>query len=221
MFLLVDKPKGMTSHDVVSRVREISGERRVGHAGTLDPIATGLLIVGIGRESTKKLGVIAKGTKKTYFADIVLGEERDTDDREGVVVSKAKGVLSPTRDKITRTVLGFKGEQLQVPPKYSAIKVSGKKAYELARKGKKVNLKARKIRIYSIKLLDYRYPLVKIEAEVSAGTYVRALARDIGRKLGMGGYLSELRRTKIGEYSLRDAVSLEKLTGKNWKRFAI
>ena len=219
MFLLVDKPKGMTSHDVVDRLRTITGERRVGHAGTLDPNATGLLIVGIGRESTKKLGKISKDTRKTYMAEIVLGEERDTDDSEGKVVLKAKGVLPPGRKEVVKILREFLGEQEQIPPKYSAIKLKGKKAYELARKGMKFTLIPRKVFVHRINQIRYKYPNLEIEVEVSAGTYIRALARDIGRKLGIGAYLSELRRTKIGEYFVEDAVSLEKLTRENWKRF--
>ena len=219
MFLLVDKPKGMTSHDVVDRLRTITGERRVGHAGTLDPNATGLLIVGIGRESTKKLGKISKDTRKTYMAEIVLGEERDTDDSEGKVVLKAKGVLPPGRKEVVKILREFLGEQEQIPPKYSAIKLKGKKAYELARKGMKFTLIPRKVFVHRINLIRYKYPNLEIEVEVSAGTYIRALARDIGRKLGIWAYLSELRRTKIGEYFVEDAVSLEKLTRENWKRF--
>lgn len=219
MFLLIDKPKGMTSHDVVDRLRTITGERRVGHAGTLDPNATGLLIVGIGRESTKKLGKISKDTRKTYMAEIVLGEERDTDDSEGKVVLKAKGVLPPGRKEVVKILREFLGEQEQIPPKYSAIKLKGKKAYELARKGMKFTLIPRKVFVHRINLIRYKYPNLEIEVEVSAGTYIRALARDIGRKLGIGAYLSELRRTKIGEYFVEDAVSLEKLTRENWKRF--
>lgn len=219
MFLLVDKPKGMTSHDVVDRLRTITGERRVGHAGTLDPNATGRLILGIGRESTKKLGKISKDTRKTYMAEIVLGEERDTDDSEGKVVLKAKGVLPPGRKEVVKILREFLGEQEQIPPKYSAIKLKGKKAYELARKGMKFTLIPRKVFVHKINLIRYKYPNLEIEVEVSAGTYIRALARDIGRKLGIGAYLSELRRTKIGEYFVEDAVSLEKLTRENWKRF--
>lgn len=220
-FLLVDKPRGMTSHDVVDRIREITGERRVGHAGTLDPNATGLLIVGVGREATKKLGLIAKGTKKIYEALIVLGEERDTDDAEGKVVVKAKGVLPPVRKEVAKVLRGFLGRQTQIPPKFSAIKLSGKKAYELARAGKKFTLKPRKVSIYQIKILRYEYPILEIETEVSAGTYIRALARDAGRKLGMGAYLSDLRRTKIGEYSIEQAVHLDSFNERNWHRFAV
>lgn len=228
MFLLIDKPRGITSHDVVDAIRKITrgdlpaGRRgKVGHAGTLDPNATGLLIVGVGRPSTKKLGKIAKDTKKSYIAEIFLGEERDTDDGEGVIVSKVKGFLPPGEREIRLTLTTFLGKQKQVPPAYSALKIKGKKAYELARKGKKVKLKPRKIAIYSIKLIAYKYPVLKVETTVSSGTYIRALARDIGKKLGCGAYLKNLERTQIGEFNVKKAVKLERLNKRNWKDFVI
>ncbi|MCK4588625.1 tRNA pseudouridine(55) synthase TruB [Candidatus Woesebacteria bacterium] len=221
MFLLIDKPKGITSHDVIDKVRKVTGEKKVGHAGTLDPNATGLLIVGVERKATKKLGEIAKNTKKTYEAEIFLGEERDTDDAEGVVISKAKGFLPPGENEIEKILISFEGEQTQIPPIYSALKIKGKKAYELARKGKKVNLKPRKVVIYSIKLVSYKFPILEIETTVSSGTYIRALARDIGKKLSCGAYLRNLRRTKIGKFDIKDAVKLENLDRGNWKNFVI
>lgn len=252
MFLFIDKPKGLTSHDVVDKVRKMVSPRspsslrssrlrriKVGHAGTLDPNATGLLIVGVGRESTKKLSEIAKD-KKTYRAEIYLGEERDTDDAKGETVEVPQQVRSshgaksvrddkvglnslPTLSKsqVEEVLRSFVGEQEQIPPAYSAIKIKGKKAYEIARKGGIPELSPRKITIHSIKLLEYEFPILKIETEVSSGTYIRALARDIGRKLGAGAYLKNLRRTKIGGYSLKESVSLEYLNKDNWKKFAI
>ena len=210
MFLLIDKPRGMTSHDVVDRVRKITGEKRVGHAGTLDPNATGLLIIGVGRESTKRLWTISAG-KKSYVAEICLGEVRDTDDVEGKVISKSKS-KRVSLEKIENTLRKFIGEQEQVPPLYSAIKISGRKAYEMARKGKEIKLKPRKVVVYSTKVLDYRYPILKIAAEVSSGTYIRSLARDIGDKLGTGAYLKELRRTRIGKFDIKESVGLEELS---------
>lgn len=221
MLLLIDKPKGITSHDVVDRVRKITGKRKVGHGGTLDPNASGLLIVGVGRESTKKLGSIAKDTKKTYLADVFLGEERDTDDSEGAVIAKVKGVLPPGSREIERLLIQFIGEQKQVPPSFSSVRVSGERAYKLARKGKSVKLKPRRVRIFSIKLLRYRYPILSILVRVSSGTYIRALARDIGKKLGVGAYLRELKRVQIGKYRIEEAVGLEKMNEKNWNRFVI
>lgn len=221
MFLLIDKPKEITSHDVIDKVRKVTGETKVGHAGTLDPKATGLLIIGIGRESTKKLGKLTKDTRKTYTAEIYLGEERNTDDSEGMVISKAKGVLAPGEKEIRLILLSFLGEQKQAPPIFSAIKVGGKKSYNLARKGKKVNLGTRDISIHSIKLLAYKYPLLKIVTTVSSGTYVRALARDVGKKIGCGAYLRNLRREAIGEYLVEKSHKLVNLNNKNWKKFAI
>lgn len=239
MFLLVFKPKGITSQDVVDRVREITGERKVGHAGTLDPNATGLLIVGIGRKSTKKLGSLAIDTSKEYIADIVLGEERDTHDSEGVVIARSRdqvrvshdaksvrddkdGMVSlPTLSNVKRVLKMFTGEIEQVPPKYSAIKIKGKKAYELARKGKKVKLKPRKITIHSIEVMEYMYPDLKIKTVVSSGTYIRALVRDIGRELKTYAYLDELERTKIGKHKIEKAIKLDKLSTDNWKKYNI
>jgi len=204
--ILVNKPKGMTSHDVVDVVRKITGERRVGHAGTLDPNATGLLIVGVGREATKKLGDLTKNTKKTYEAEIILGANSTTDDSEGEITKQDDKRLS--YEEIKKTLESFVGEQMQTPPAYSAIKLKGRKAYELARQGKTFELAPRKVIVYTLKLLDYNYPVLKIKCEVSSGTYIRALARDIGTELGTGAYLKELRRTKIGKYHIKDAVEI-------------
>jgi len=228
MFLLIDKPKGITSHDVIDKVRKITGEKLVGHAGTLDPSATGLLIVGVGRESTKKLGELSVNTKKKYIAEIYLGEERETDDSEGRILRQAqddkadlKILPALSNSKVEKVIHSFVGEQMQVPPIYSAIKIKGKKAYELARKGEEVKLKPRKITIHSIKLLSYKFPEVVIETDVSKGTYIRALARDIGVKLGCGAYLKNLRRTQIGNYDITQAISLNKLNKDNWKDYVI
>jgi len=218
MFLLIDKPKGMTSHDVVDGIRKVTGEKRIGHAGTLDPNATGLLILGIGKDFTKKLGKISKKTKKVYIAENVLRETRTTDEKEGEIIQKKK-VKRINKNKTLETLKSFKGKQEQIPPSYSAIKIKGKKAYELARKGIDPKLSPRKVIIYSIKLLKYNYPVLEIETEVSAGTYIRALARDIGEKLGCGAYLGNLRRIGIGKYNIKKAVKLGKLTSGNWKKY--
>jgi len=221
MFLLINKPKGITSHDVIYFVRKVTAEKKVGHAGTLDPNATGLLIVGVGRSSTKKLGWIAKDTKKTYEAEIFLGEERDTDDSEGKIISEKNDFPAPDTTLLKETLASFKGKQKQIPPAYSALKIKGKKAYELARKGEKVILKERDIIIHSIELHQYKYPVLKIRTTVSSGTYIRALARDIGKQLGCGAYLRNLKRTKIGDFNLTDAKDMDELTSDNWKNFAI
>ena len=205
--VLVNKSKGMTSHDVVDAVRRVTGVKKVGHAGTLDPNATGLLIVGVGRKATRKLGEISKNTKKTYKAEIMLGAVSDTDDAEGRILSK-KEIMKLPYEEIKKTLEKFVGEQMQIPPDYSAIKLRGKKAYELARKGEKVKLEPRKVTVFSIKLLEYKYPILKFECEVSSGTYIRSLARDIGGKLGAGAYLRNLKRTRVGKYRLEDAIEL-------------
>jgi tRNA pseudouridine55 synthase len=232
MFLLIDKPKGITSHDVIDEVRKISGEKRVGHAGTLDPIATGLLMVGVGRESTKKLGKLTTDTNKTYVADISLGEERDTDDVSGKIRNSKheinQSMQLPNRNKslitdikLQSTLNSFVGKQKQIPPKYSAIKIKGKKAYELARKGIDIKLETRDVVIHSIKLMTFEYPKLRIETSVSSGTYIRSLARDIGRKLGTGAYIDNLRRTRIGSYDVRDSIELGKLNKDNWSMYAL
>ena len=221
MFLLIDKPCGITSHDVVDRVRKITGERRVGHAGTLDPFASGLLILGVGRNSTSKLSYFL-GLDKKYEAEITLGEERTTDDITGE--TRQDGLRSdrvPSKEEVLKVVKSFKGEIVQVPPFFSAIKIKGKKSYEMARKGNFLRLKPRKITVYSIKVVDYSYPKIKIICKVSSGTYIRALARDIGRKLETGAFLSSLRRLLIGDLKVENSVSLEKLNSDNWQNFAL
>ncbi len=210
MLLLIDKPKGITSHDVVGRVRRIFNERRVGHAGTLDPNATGLLIVAVGRETTKTLGLITTNTTKTYIGEIKLGTKTDTDDSEGKVIEE-KDVRSMSEKEVLTILDTFLGKQSQIPPIYSAIKKNGKKAYEQARRGIQIEMEPRDITVYSLKLLSFDSPILTVECEVSAGTYIRALARDIGEKLGTGAHLSNLRRTKIGDYSIENAVKLEEL----------
>lgn len=210
MLLLIDKPKGITSHDVVDRVRRVFGERRVGHAGTLDPNATGLLIVAVGREDTKKLGNLTTGTSKTYIGEVTLGTITDTDDSEGKVIEE-KDVRSISETEIQKILDSFLGTQDQIPPIYSAIKKNGKKAYESARAGIQIEMEPRKVTIFSLKLISFDSTILVVECEVSAGTYIRSLARDIGVKLGTGAHLSNLRRTKIGEYDVKNAVILDDL----------
>lgn len=224
VFILIDKPKGISSHDVVYRLRKITGEKRIGHAGTLDPNATGLLLVGVGRESTKKLWTKFGKVDKTYTAEITLGEERVTDDvkgetRDSEIVTKIN--LIPREPLIEEVLKTFVGKQMQIPPAFSAIKIKGKKAYQLALKSPSScpSLAPRKITIYSIKLLEYKFPTLEIETKVSSGTYVRALARDLGRKLKCGAYLNNLRRIRIGKYKIENSVNLDKLTSKNISKY--
>lgn len=214
MILLIDKPKGWTSFDVVAKVRGILHEKKVGHAGTLDPNATGLLIIGTGAD-TKKLGELTTNTNKTYEAEIFLGATSDTGDIDGIITQRdSSTTLRMTESEIKEILKGFEGEQMQIPPIFSAIKMKGKKAYELARKGTDFKLEPRSINIYEIKLISYEYPILKITCKVSSGTYIRSLAYDIGEKLGMGAYLLNLRRTHIGEYSVQKAISLQELQKK-------
>ena len=213
--LLINKPSGPTSHDIVDEVRRITGERRVGHAGTLDPFAEGLLIVLVGREETRRQAEFLN-MDKVYETTFILGEERDTDDLTGKPASpprdsRVQSSAVPKITEIKKTLKKYLGEQEQLPPIYSAKKLKGKKAYELARKGEVPELKPKKVKIYELEILDYKYPELKIRTRVSSGTYIRALARDIGRELGTGAYVSELKRTQIGSYKLENAKTLEEL----------
>jgi tRNA pseudouridine55 synthase len=214
-FFLINKPKGWTSHDVVDKMRVITGIRQIGHAGTLDPAATGLLILGIGR-ATKELAKII-GLDKEYEAEIELGQETDTYDSEGIIVQspklKVKSIDSKDVEKILKQ---FIGEQEQVPPMYSARKIKGKKLYELARQGQVVERPVKKITIYKIDWQDYQWPILKIKIKCSSGTYIRSLAHDIGQKLGCGAYLKTLTRTSIGQNQLSNAQELSSLNKDNW-----
>jgi len=205
--ILVNKPSGMTSHDVVNTARRAFGIKRIGHAGTLDPMATGLLILGIGK-ATKKLGSIT-GSSKTYTAEITLGATSTTDDKEGVLEKSEN--TQPTAEQVQNALEKFTGEIMQTPPIFSAIKINGQRAYKIARRGETIKMEPRKITIHKIELVSYKYPLLEIKTDVSSGTYIRSLARDIGQELKTGAYLSGLERTSIGEYKLQDAVELEKI----------
>lgn len=205
----------MTSHDVVARVRKIMGTRKVGHAGTLDPMATGVLVLGIER-ATKLLGHLALD-RKTYLASFFLGAATTTDDAEGERLSTAdpEAVAAVTDAAITTAISGFIGEIEQVPSAVSAVKVAGKRAYARVRSGEEVTLKPRPVTIYRFDVLAIRREADHIEIdaviECSSGTYVRALARDLGRTLGIGGHLAALRRTTVGPFTLARARTLEQL----------
>jgi len=266
--LLVDKPAGWTSHDVVAKVRNIlrqaqladslnvshldavqeSNENRasrindtvkrdsqaataamrqkpagisgsagkqgkavrkikVGHTGTLDPFATGLLILMVG-SYTKRAEEFSR-LDKTYEAEVILGKISSTGDPEGEITEKSDN--APTLEEIKEALKEFTGEIEQTPHKFSAIKVDGQRAYKLAREGKEVQLEPRKVKIYSLQLTDYDFPKLKIVTEVSSGTYIRSLAEDIGERLGVGAYLSALRRTKIGNYRVENAKPIDKV----------
>jgi tRNA pseudouridine55 synthase len=216
-FILINKPAGITSHDVIDKLRKITGIKKIGHAGTLDPFAQGLLILGIGKEFTKKLSIFQKKDKE-YIATLKLGAESDTFDRDGKIVER-KVKKIPRKKAINKVLKSFLGEIEQIPPLFSAKKIKGKKLYELARKGIKIKPKPQKVKIYELSVLRYRFPFLKIKVKCSKGTYIRSLANNIGQKLSCGAYLEDLIRTKIGEISLEEAVELSKLDYKNWRYF--
>lgn len=213
--VVVDKPPGMTSHDVVGRCRRIFGTRRVGHAGTLDPMATGVLVLGIDR-ATKILGLLT-ATSKSYAATVRLGQITATDDAEGELIGGASA-RHVTDDAIAAALRGLRGEIDQVPSAVSAVKVNGERAYRLAREGRAVELAPRRVRVDRFDVLATRRVadgLIDLDVEVdcSSGTYIRALARDLGATLGVGGHLTALRRTRVGRFSLERAQTLDALAG--------
>jgi tRNA pseudouridine55 synthase len=208
--LLVDKPEGITSHDVVARSRRALDTRKIGHAGTLDPMATGLLVLGVG--SATRLLTFIVGLGKTYEATIRLGVSTDSDDADGVETARADAdrVAAVTDAAIAAGIAALTGEISQVPSTVSAIKVGGKRAYDLARAGQEVTLKAREVTVSRFDVLATRREEGVIELDVvvdcSSGTYIRALARDLGAALGVGGHLTALRRTRIGPFDVADAA---------------
>jgi tRNA pseudouridine55 synthase len=206
--LVVDKPIGMTSHQVVQVIRQGTRIKRAGHTGTLDPRASGVLVVLIG--PAVRLSQYVSAENKRYQATIKLGEKTDTYDGEGAITGTSD--IEVTFEQFEEALKGFVGEIKQVPPPYSAVKVKGKHAYDLARKGEDVELEPRLINVYSLDILEWTPPEVVIDVHCSSGTYVRSLAYDLGELLGCGAYLTGLRRTKSGRFSLRDATSLSKLT---------
>jgi len=206
--VVVDKPAGITSHDVVSRVRRLAGTRKVGHAGTLDPMATGVLLVGINR-ATRLLGHLML-TTKSYRATIRLGVSTHTDDAEGEVVATA-ATDGVTKEAVRVGLAAMVGEIDQRPSAVSAIKIDGKRAYDRVRAGERVELPARRVRIDAIEVTRVDLPDVDIRVRCSSGTYIRAIARDLGKELGVGGHLTALRRTAVGPFGLDDARTLDEL----------
>jgi tRNA pseudouridine55 synthase len=210
--IIVDKPAGLTSHDVVARIRRLAGTRRVGHAGTLDPMATGVLVVGV-EKATRLLGHLAL-TEKQYTGTIRLGQVTDSDDADGAIVSvtPAGGV---TDEALAAAVAALRGEIRQVPPAVSAVKVGGKRAYKLARAGEQPRLEPRTVTVQEFAVQAVRRHGDLLDADVtvtcSSGTYIRALARDVGAALGVGGHLTSLRRTRVGPYREDDARTLSQL----------
>lgn len=210
--LLIDKPRDWTSFDVVAKVRsslrkETGQKVKVGHAGTLDPLATGLLIVLVGKATKQQYEFMKKD--KIYEVELKLGETSTTADEEGEKFNISD--KKPSQDEIQAVVASFIGRIEQIPPAFSAIKVNGQRAYKLARAGKEVKLEPRKVTIRSITDVSYSYPVLKFTAEVSSGTYVRSLVTDIGDALKTGAYMTNLRRTQIGEFSLKDAKNIEQM----------
>lgn len=207
--LLIDKPASITSFGVVARVRRKMSQHfgrkiKVGHTGTLDPFATGLMIIVTGKEC-KNAGDYSK-LDKVYEATFRLGQTSSTGDPEGEITDVSADI--PTKAQVEAAILPFIGEIKQRPPIYSAIKINGQRAYKLARKGEVVEMPERTVTVFSFELLDYSYPEMKIRVHVSSGTYIRTLAEDIGNLLGTGAYCTQLRRTKIADYSIENAQKL-------------
>lgn len=208
--LLVDKPTGMTSHDVVSRVRKLAGTRKVGHAGTLDPMATGLLVLGI--DSSTRLLTYLVGLDKEYYATIRLGFATTTDDVEGEPLSESADTSAITDEAIAAAISPLTGAIEQVPSSVSAIKVDGRRSYDRVRSGEAVKLAARAVTVSAFEIVEVRRDAgleLDVRVECSSGTYIRALARDLGAALAVGGHLTSLRRTRVGPFSVSDAGQLD------------
>lgn len=217
--LLIDKPKGWTSFDVVAKVRGVVRTElrkanpqlknyKVGHTGTLDPSATGLLVLCLGA-ATKRVPEMIKHDK-VYEVEMTLGATSSTGDQEGVITKSSKKKVIG-HEELREVLQSFVGEQMQTPPAYSAIKVNGKRAYELARAGKPVKLEPRPCTVYSLQLTDYNFPLIRFTCKVSSGTYIRSLVEDIAAKLDLDGYMSNLRRTEVDDYNIKDALKVDDL----------
>lgn len=209
MIIPINKPAGITSHTVVNKLRKFYGIKKIGHAGTLDPFATGVLILLVGRESTKRSQELMK-QDKIYRTKLKLGYISDTYDKDGVI-QEYNIQKVPTRVEIDQIIASFVGEISQIPPMYSAIKINGKKMYELARKGQTVDIPARQVTITSIDILEYNYPYITLDISCSSGTYIRSLGYDIGIQLGVGAYLETLERRQSGEYNIENCYTLDTL----------
>jgi tRNA pseudouridine55 synthase len=207
--LVVDKPGGITSHDVVDRLRRAFGWSKVGHAGTLDPLATGVLILLVGQATRSQDRFL--NDDKEYRGRIKLGIETSSHDAEGQVVARAEGPVAIPRERLEAVIAGFRGEQRQLPPMVSAVKHKGKPLYKYARKGQEIEREPRAIRIDRLEILEHTGDEVEIDVRCSKGTYVRTLAHDIGRALGCGGHLVTLRRTRSGPFRVEDAIALDAL----------
>ena len=213
--LVIDKPSGITSHDVVDAVRRKLKMKQVGHAGTLDPLATGVLVILLG-QATKLFNKFS-AFDKAYAATITLGIKTDTADICGNVIDQ-KPYDSVTEAQVKEIFKSFLGEIKQIPPMVSALKHKGKRLYQLARKGVEVEREARHVKIYSLELLEFALPKVKLSLECSKGTYVRKIAEDVGELLGCGGCISQIHRTKVGPFNIEQAVRLETFSEKDFEK---
>ena len=206
--LLVDKPQGMTSHDIVARMRRVFRIKKIGHAGTLDPMATGLLLILVGKAT--KVSQFLMSMDKEYTGTVKLGEATDSQDADGEIV-ETKPVPELTQADVEKEMATFMGDQYQTPPMFSAKKVNGQKLYKLARQGKTIEREARVIHVSRYDILDFSLPEVSIIVGSSKGTYIRTLAHDLGERLGCGGHLCALRRTQVGKFRIEDANTLEEI----------
>jgi tRNA pseudouridine55 synthase len=208
--VLVDKPAGMTSHDVVQQVRRTLGTKTAGHTGTLDPFATGLLVVLVGRAT--RLARFVSAQPKTYLATARLGIRTDTDDLTGRIIGTSESEGAVTANRVQESLTGFLGTQLQRPPQYSAKHVGGERSYQKARRGEAVELESVSVTVQRIEVVEFQPPFVSFRVVVSAGTFVRAIARDLGERLGVGAHLTRLRREAIGGLRVEDATPLDRLS---------
>lgn len=206
----INKPVGPTSFGIIRDIKRITGEKRVGHGGTLDPLASGVLVVAIGRAATRTLTEVV-GQEKEYRVVVCLGATSTTDDLEGekTTTTLPDDFVPPTRDDIEKVLPKFVGDISQVPPVFSAVHVAGKRAYVLAREGEKVELAARTVQIKKIEIVEYVWPSLTLVVTTGKGVYIRSLARDIGEELGVGGYVAELARTRVGNFTLAQALTVE------------
>ncbi len=216
-YIYIHKPAGISSFKVIMALRKKTGIKKIGHAGTLDPFATGLLICAIGREATRTLDAYLK-KDKTYRATVRFGMTSSTGDPEGEIQVVNEATL-PTREDVHEALGHFVGTISQTPPQYSAIHINGVRAYDLARQGISVDMPSREVVVHGVTLLSYEYPFADIEWHVGSGTYIRTLAQDLGKRLGVGAYLVALCRTDIDGISLNQAVTLEDITPENWETF--
>ncbi len=215
VFIIIDKQVGPTSHNIVDKLRRITGIKKIGHAGTLDPFASGVLLMAIGRKATREISNYVKLDKR-YEAELFFGATSSTHDPEGVITT-TENIKKPSLEQIQDVIEKFIGEQEQVPPMFSAKKVGGKKLYQLARAGKTIERQPSIVTIMSIKILGYKWPKLVLDIECSSGTYIRTLGKDIGAKLKVGAYLTNLKRTAIDKFLLQDSVLVDDLDKENWQ----